>query len=292
MFVVAWFQASSRAGFANNASNLGQIQVADPQYSATSAGLPIKVKVSRGGTNSSANLKLVTYLAADEFAGKKAEDGTTDLTGDPGLYEAYYRSAQKTSIVYKAASAGTSSLENFAVYTIGVYVDFPDASDVTKISTTATNEDYWKDNSTVYWRDSNGGDWTESEVKTQLSSTERFVQYGIVRTTRNVTIGETPTDVASRAKFFSADSDGTVPTTAADGAESVTASADTKVALSTGASTAGIDNIGEAAEANPYVIGSFGLYIEGSEEVDNAIDNLENGRVIHGDFTVNVTKGA
>ena len=255
----------------------------------------------RGGSHNTASLKLVTYLTTspDEFTGKVGTDGETALTGSAGLYEAYYRSADKNSIVYKVVDAGTDTLENYAVYTIGVFVDFPEASEVSRYTGGAddaapVNGEFFKaSNSTeaaVSWKDANGGDWTEEQVKTELSKTSQYVQYGIARTARTVAVSGTPTNIASRAMFFSADNDATLPASASDGATEITASAATKQALSTGATTAVIDNIGEASESTPYVIGTFGLYVEGSEEVDTAIDNLNNGRVIHGDFTVTITK--
>lgn len=216
-------------------------------------------------------MELTTFITSSEYGTKK--DTAGNVLASEGLYRAYYKSANKSSLVYEKvilSGEGANLKENhdpFAVYTVKVWVEFPAADTVSETEQPYGTAGYINVSGTVKWVDTNGGIWTAAEVITKLG-TDGSVKYSLGR--------KTTSSIASRAVFFSADNDGTLPTGPAEGAESVSASASTTHALT-----------GIGAANAKLTIGTFGLFVDGEAEVGGATDDLN---TIHGDFTLTVEK--
>ena len=255
--------------------------------------MPVKVGVTREalytGRSTELPLELAHWYTAEAsgntIVGKRnpagktyvasVSDSDTEVLAVAGLYRAYYQSASDASLVYEQMTTPTStagSHDPYALYSVQVWVEFPAASEVTVTTAPAIgSEGYWKDDSTIKWRDSAGVDWTESEIISKLDPTgvdnAESARFKVGR--------KANTD---RAMFFGASNAGTVSTHPSAGSDS-----DTEFTIAVR-----LEGIGNSS--SKVTIGSFGLYVEGvraSETYSTAEDET-----ITANFTITVEKPA
>lgn len=292
----AWFQANALVGAIKNGAtdSITAQSVSDPHYTADTVDIPLRVVLVDAGTTTG-DLELAHYYELGGLDGKNnAAGGTFGSDSAAGFYKGYYKTTVATSLVFSS----TPELNHrfYIDYKVGVYVSFPtydstiESNTDDKIKTTSApnigSDGYWYDSehTKVLWRDKNGNDWEEDEVKD-----------GVVGKTVTYSLAH---DTSPRVMFFNAT---LTPATDLDLTKAVTGNdaANTLSAAAAGKAIVGVDHDTDnttpnrltATKAAPEFIGRFGMYVEGSNEGDNDISDYDSADV-PANFTITISKGS